>query len=112
MGRVQLGFLDPSEVWRRLKSLRIEPMTPSTVTDLQALFDRVRDDRAQGFSIVDEELERGLRAIAVPVVDRQGEAVAALNLSTHATRTTRNEMRDKFLPELRAVAAQIAPFVA
>ena len=112
VGRVQLGFLDPSEVWRRLKSLRMEPMTPSTITDLQALFDRVRDDRAQGFSIVDEELERGLRAIAVPVVDRQGEAVAALNLSTHATRTTRNEMRDKFLPELRAVAAQIAPFVA
>ena len=112
VGRVQLGFLDPSEVWRRLKSLRLEPMTPSTITDLQALFERIRDDHAQGFSIVDEELERGLRAIAVPIVDRQGEVVAALNLSTHSTRMTRNEMRDRFLPELRAVAAQIAPFVA
>ena len=112
MGRVQLGFLDPSEIWRRLKSVRIEPMTPSTITDLQALFDRIRDDHEQGFSIVDEELERGLRSIAVPVVDRQNQAVAALNLSTHSTRTTRNEMRDKFLPELRAVAAQISPFVA
>jgi IclR family transcriptional regulator, pca regulon regulatory protein len=112
MGRVQLGFLDPSEIWRRLKSVRIEPMTPSTITDLQALFDRIRDDHEQGFSIVDEELERGLRSIAVPVVDRQNQVVAGLNLSTHATRTTRNEMRDKFLPELRAVAAQISPFVA
>ncbi len=112
MGRVQLGFLDPSEIWRRLKSVRIEPMTPSTITDLQALFDRIRDDHEQGFSIVDEELERGLRSIAVPVVDRQNQVVAALNLSTHSTRTTRNEMRDKFLPELRAVAAQISPFVA
>jgi IclR family transcriptional regulator, pca regulon regulatory protein len=45
-------------------------------------------------------------------VDRQHEVVAALNLSTHSTRTTRNEMRDRFLPELRAVAAQIAPLVA
>jgi IclR family pca regulon transcriptional regulator len=44
-------------------------------------------------------------------VDHQNQAVGALNLSTHATRTTRNEMRDRFLPELRAVAAQIAPFV-
>ncbi len=44
-------------------------------------------------------------------MDRQSQAVGALNLETHATRTTRNEMRDKFLPELRAVAAQIAPFV-
>jgi IclR family pca regulon transcriptional regulator len=112
VGRVQLGFLDPSEVWRRLKALRIEPLTPSTITDLQALFERVRDDHAQRFSIVDEELERGLRAIAVPVVDRQGEVIAGLNLSTHSTRTTRNELREKFLPQLRAVAAQIAPFVA
>jgi len=112
VGRAQLGFLDPSEIWRRLKSLRIEPLTPSTITDLQALFDRIRADHEQGFSIVDEELERGLRAIAVPVVDRQNEVVAALNLSTHSTRTTRNEMRDRFLPELRAVAAQIAPLVA
>lgn len=112
MGRVQLGFLDDAEIWRRLMSLRIEPFTPSTITDPQALFDRVRADHAQGFSIVDEELERGLRSIAVPLVDRAGQCVAALNLSTHSTRTTRNEMREKFLPELRAVAEQIAPFVA
>jgi IclR family pca regulon transcriptional regulator len=112
MGRVQLGFLDDSEIWRRLKATRIEPLTPSTITDLQALFDRVRDDHLQGFSIVDEELERGLRSIAVPIVDRANQVVAGLNLSTHSTRTTRNEMRDKFLPELRAVAAQISPFVA
>src|SRR5437868_3757347 len=108
----QHGFLDPSEIWRRLKSLRIEPFTPSTITDLQALFERIRDDHEQGFSIVDEELERGLRALAVPVVDRQNQVVAALNLSTHSMRTTRNEMREKFLPELRAIAAQISPFVA
>jgi IclR family pca regulon transcriptional regulator len=112
MGRVQLGFLDDSEIWRRLKATRIEPLTPSTITDLQALFDRVRDDHLQGFSIVDEELERGLRSIAVPIVDRANQVVAGLNLSTHSTRTTRNEMRDKFLPELRAVAAQISPFIA
>jgi IclR family transcriptional regulator, pca regulon regulatory protein len=108
LGRVQLGFLDDAEFWRRLRSLRIEAYTPSTITDVQALFDRVREDHAQGFSIVDEELERGLRAIAVPIVDRTGQAIAALNLSTHSTRTTRNEMRDRFLPYLLTVAEQIS----
>ncbi len=108
MGRVQLGFLDEAEIWRRLKSLRVDPYTPSTITDLQALFDRVRDDHEQGFSIVDEELERGLRSLAVAIVDRSGQAVGAINLSTHSARTTRNEMRDKFLPELQAMAGQIA----
>ncbi|MPZ58010.1 MAG: helix-turn-helix domain-containing protein [Rhizobiales bacterium] len=111
MGRIQLGFLDDSEIWRRLSSARIEPLTPYTITDLQALFDRVKADREQGFALVDEELERGLRSVAVPIVDRQGQAVAALNLSTHASRTTRNEMRDRFLPELKSLAGQIGLFV-
>jgi IclR family transcriptional regulator, pca regulon regulatory protein len=112
LGRIQLGFLDDAEVWCRLKSLRVETYTPSTITDVQALYERVREDHAQGFSIVDEELERGLRSIAVPVVDRSGQAIAALNISTHSTRTTRNEMRERFLPQLRAAAAQISASVA
>jgi len=112
MGRVQLGFLDDDEIWRRLKATRIEPLTPYTITDLQALLDRIRADHEQGFSIVDEELERGLRALAVPLVDRHGQVVAGLSLSTHASRTTRNEMRATFLPELQRIAAQIAPAFA
>jgi IclR family pca regulon transcriptional regulator len=44
----------------------------------------------------------------VPIVDRQGQAIAALNLSTHSTRTTRNEMRSAFLPHLRGVAERIS----
>ncbi len=79
---------------------------------MQALFERIRADREQGFSIVDEELERGLRSIAVPVVDRTGQAVAGLNLSTHSTRTTRNEMRERFLPALREVAEQLSAAIA
>src|SRR5882672_8601525 len=106
--RAQLGYLDGAEIWRRLRSVPIEPYTPYTITDMQALFDRVRADREQGFSIVDEELEQGLRSIAVPVLDRTGQAVGAINLSAHATRTTRNEMREKFLPELRAIAQRIS----
>jgi IclR family pca regulon transcriptional regulator len=111
MGRIQLGFLDDSEIWRRLGSARIEPLTPYTILDRQSLFDRIKADHEQGFSLVDEELERGLRSLAVPIADREGQAIAALNLSTHASRTTRNEMRDRFLPELRALAAQVSLFV-
>jgi IclR family pca regulon transcriptional regulator len=112
LGRVLLGFLDDAEFWCRLKSLRIEAYTPSTITDVQALYERVRADHVQGFSIVDEELERGLRSIAVPVVDRSDQAIGALNISTHSTRTTRNEMRELYLPHLRAAATQISATVA
>jgi IclR family transcriptional regulator, pca regulon regulatory protein len=108
MGRIQIGFLDEAEIWRRLKSVRIEPMTPATITDLQALLDRILDDHRKGFSIVDEELERGLRSIAVPIADRDGQCVGAINLSTHSTRTTRNALRETFLPELKTVAAKVS----
>jgi IclR family pca regulon transcriptional regulator len=111
MGRIQLGFLEEAEIWRRLRSVRIEPLTPATITDLQALYERVRDDRRQGFSIVDEELERGLRSIAVPIAHRDGQCAGAINLSTHSTRTTRNELREIFLPELKAVAEQVSALV-
>ena len=112
IGRIQLGFLDDNELWRCLRSLRLEPYTPSSITDVQALFERIRADHDQGFSMIDEELERGLRSIAVPILDRAGQAVGALNLSTHSTRTTRNEMRERFLPALREAAEQIAVAIA
>lgn len=111
MGRVQLGFLQEQEIWQRLRAAPIAPYTQNTITDPQALFERIGEDRVQGFSLVDEELEKGLRSIAVPIVDRRGHAVAALNLSTHSMRTTRNEMCERFLPALRDVASRIAMFV-
>jgi IclR family pca regulon transcriptional regulator len=108
LGRAQLGHLAEEELLHLLKALRIEPYTASTIVDRAALVDRIRKDHAQGFSIVDEELEKGLRSLAVPIVGRSGRCVAALNLSAHSNRTTRNEMRERFLPRLREVAQQIA----
>src|SRR5260221_3760219 len=108
MGRTQLGLRDDAKLWHGLNSFRLEPLTRATITDLQALQERIRDDHRQGFSIVDEELERGLRSIAVPIVDRDGQCVGALNLSSHSTRTTRNALRETFLPELKSVAEQVS----
>lgn len=112
MGRIQLGFLSEDDIWRRLRTVKIEARTPSTITDLRALVERVREDRRQGFSIVDEELERGLRSIAVPLVGRDGHCVAALNVSANSHRTTRNEMRDRYLPALSEAARQISRSIA
>jgi IclR family transcriptional regulator, pca regulon regulatory protein len=111
LGRSQLGALPDAEIWRRLRSVRLQAFTGSTITDPQALFARVREDHAQGFSIVDEELEQGLRSIAVPVVSRSGQAVAAIALSSHASRTSPGDLRDAFLPALREAARDIAVVV-
>ena len=54
--------------------------------------------REQGWCIVDQELEQGLRSIAVPVRDSSGHVLAAMNVSTHAGRVPISELEKRFLP--------------
>jgi IclR family pca regulon transcriptional regulator len=108
LGRIQLGFLDKAELQRRLAATPLVAYTPRTIVDRDALMERIAEDHAQGYSIVDEELEKGLRSLAVPIVTRSGVNIAAINLSAHSSRTSRSELRDRFLPQLRAVARQIS----
>ncbi|MFG3161027.1 IclR family transcriptional regulator C-terminal domain-containing protein [Streptomyces sp. NPDC048232] len=66
--------------------------------------DVLREVRARGHALVDEELEAGLRAVAVPVRDRTGRVVAAVNVAMHAARRTTQECVTRVLPELRRTA--------
>ncbi|MFI6053657.1 IclR family transcriptional regulator C-terminal domain-containing protein [Streptomyces violascens] len=107
MGRVLLAGLDAGERAARLSPTELSPLTPHTVTsrdELASILDRVAD---QGYAVVDEELEEGLRSIAVPVRDADGRAVAAVNVAMHTTRRTVPECLTEVLPELRATAAAI-----
>jgi IclR family pca regulon transcriptional regulator len=108
VGRIQLGFLPEEELWLRLRATRLQPHTPSTITDLRALIERIREDHERGFSIVDEELEKGLRSISVALMTRRERPIGAIEVSTQANRVTRNEMRELFLPRLREIAQRIA----
>jgi len=112
LGRIQLGFLGATELRERLADMTITPYTPSTITDPDAVVARIVADHQQGYSIIDEELERGLRSIAVPIVSRSGHNVGAINLSALSNRTTQKEMRERFLPELRTVAEEISATLA
>ncbi|MFI6207017.1 IclR family transcriptional regulator C-terminal domain-containing protein [Streptomyces sp. NPDC051041] len=103
LGRVLLA--DLPEPGRALGDLR--PLTPRTLTDPPALTRVLDQVRAQGYALVDEELEEGLRSIAVPVRDRAGRVVAAVNTAMHATRRTVRECVEDVLPELRTTAARI-----
>jgi IclR family transcriptional regulator, pca regulon regulatory protein len=104
MGRVLLADLPPSD---RSIPLPLKALTPHTLTDPEALARLLEDVRTQGHALVDEELEEGLRSIAVPVRDRTGRAVAALNVAMHAARHTVEECVRDILPALRATADAI-----
>lgn len=107
LGRVLLADLPERE--REACLARVEPvaLTRRTVTSRTRIAEILADTAACGFSLVDEELEEGLRSIAVPVRDGTGRAVAAVNVSMHASRRSPAEAESELLPPLRAAAAAI-----
>src|SRR5271165_5372206 len=100
MGRVLLAGLTDEELSRFLAEADIESFTSRTVTDPEQLREIVREVGRLGYSIVDQELEEGLRAIAAPIHGSGGAVTAAINLATHASRVSMAAMRSEMLPAL------------
>jgi IclR family pca regulon transcriptional regulator len=110
MGRVLLSGLTEGELKRFLAGIQPSRLTDKSVTDRKRLFEIIRAAAADGFALVDEELEIGLRSIAVPIRDRPGRIVAAVNVSTQSARFTPTAMRRDILPPLRRAATDIESF--
>ena len=103
-GRLLLGTLEDDEIRLYLKNADIVQRTKHTVTDPRLLFKRITDTRTTGVSFSDEELELGMRAMAVPVFNRNDEVVAAMSLSTYSRRVSLETMKKQYLPVLQKAA--------
>jgi IclR family pca regulon transcriptional regulator len=101
MGRVLLAALPDAELAACLDRAAITALTSKTVTDKALLHDIISRVRDEGFALTDEELELGLRSIAVPVRTRQNRVVAAMNIGVHAARVSAAEMIERLLPILQ-----------
>jgi IclR family pca regulon transcriptional regulator len=107
MGRVLLAGAPEEQVDATLSRADLRELTARTITSIDVLREAIEEVHRQGYALVDEELEIGLRSIAVPIRDAVGAVVAAVNLSAQASRTTVADMRKRLLPPLRATAAAI-----
>jgi len=107
MGRVLLAGLDDAALTQRLERLTLTAHTARTLTDRSALLAELRRVRAQGYALVDGELEEGLVSMAAPIVNRAGRVVAAINISGQVARTPVTQMTSQFLPRLLATAQRI-----
>ena len=110
MGRVLLSGLPMPELQEFLAVAAIEPKTPKSIVDREKLAKLIGKAATDGYAIVDEELELGLRSIAVPIRDASRKIVAAINISTQSSRFTPAEMRREILPKLKAAAGSIENF--
>lgn len=107
MGRVLLAALPEDALAARLDKVTPEKLTPQTITSKVKLRDELRAVARQGWSLVDQELESGLRSLAVPIRNRSGTVAAAMNLGCHAGRVSIESMTQKFLPVLQEASVRI-----
>ncbi|MET8427611.1 IclR family transcriptional regulator C-terminal domain-containing protein [Nocardia sp. NPDC004860] len=108
MGRVMLAGLSDEALAHYLSTVTLEPLTGQTLIDATGLRAELTKVRADGYSLVDQELEEGLRSMAAPIRDHTGSVVAAVNISTQSARYSTATVRKDLIPPLLAVAEAIS----
>ena len=112
MGRVLLANLREEELERLLPTIEFTANTERTVRSVERLRQILRQVQRNGYAIVDQELELGLRSMAVPIRNAAGMTVAALNVGAHAQRVSIQQMQNTFLPHLLAAAEELSMLLA
>jgi IclR family pca regulon transcriptional regulator len=108
LGRVMLAHLPPEELDAYLDRVKLKPMTKNTIVSQKKLRAVLAEVRQAGFAINDEELELGLRSIAVPVRGASGKVLAALNCGAQAARVSVEQLEKEFLPVLLRGAQELS----
>lgn len=107
MGRVLLAGLSAPDLDTYFEQADLNEVTDYTITDPAGLRAELDQIRSQGYAVVHEELEVGLASVAVPICNRAGDTVAAMNTSVAVTRHTPEDLTE-LLPALQAAADEVS----
>ncbi|WP_067707147.1 IclR family transcriptional regulator C-terminal domain-containing protein [Erwinia sp. ErVv1] len=108
MGLVLLSELPDAELEAYLNRVQLSAFTPHTLTDKALLREELIKIKSQGYAINDQQLEIGLRSMAVPMHSARGKVVAAMNVGTHVSQTSSAELKEVFLPKLQRAAMELS----
>ncbi|WP_417328885.1 IclR family transcriptional regulator domain-containing protein [Halomonas cupida] len=112
MGRILLAQLGEEALDSYLTRVTLEPHTDKSITDRAQLRAAILEGREQGYAIVDQELDSGLRSLAVPCFDANGQLIGAINISTNAARVGLDTLTNEYLPMLQEKTRQIRTHVS
>jgi IclR family pca regulon transcriptional regulator len=107
-GRMLLAGLPQDQLDAFLERVQTEQITEHTIVSKERLAVEIARARAQGYALVDQELELGLRTMAVPLRNFRGDVVAAMNISVHAARMPLDQMVERCLPALIKIQVELA----
>jgi IclR family pca regulon transcriptional regulator len=105
-GRVLLAGLPPQQRDAYLRTITPQATTPNTLTDVAAIRDSITQAAIDGYSLTDEELELGMRTLALPVCETEGTVRAAMSTSTFTVRVSVDELLTRHLAVLQTQAAE------
>jgi IclR family pca regulon transcriptional regulator len=111
MGRILLAALPPEEARAILDRSELVAYTSRTKADLPSITTELAVVAAQGFAVIDQELELGLCSIAVPLYNASGETIAALNIGAQTARASTSRMIASFLPLMRKIQSDLRPLL-
>lgn len=100
MGRVLLSTLSSDELDHIIEEADLTPRTPNSMTDPLAIIQEILKVGKQGYCVIDQEVELGLRSLAVPVYNARGKVVAALNIGMAAVQNEPSDLVDLYLQDL------------
>jgi len=107
MGRVLLAHLEPDALDGYFRKVVPEQLTHRSVTGEAELRTILKEVAEQGWCLLDEELEIGVRSLAAPLHDARGKVIAAMNVCAHASRVSADRLRTEFLPLLLETAKAV-----
>ncbi|GED22348.1 IclR family transcriptional regulator [Halomonas halmophila] len=107
MGRALLAQLSDEQLEAFLGRVTLDHHTDKAITERSALREQILKAREQGYVVVDQELDSGLRSLAVPVYYANGDLIGAINISTNATRVGLDILLGDYLPLLQRKAAEL-----
>lgn len=108
LGKVLLAGLDPEALDQALAEPSRSGIVPRQDPDRAELDRILREVRAQGWALTDEQLARGIRSVAAPLRDGTGRVVGALNVTVHAAETSVQTLQETYLPMLLETAGRVS----
>jgi IclR family pca regulon transcriptional regulator len=108
MGKVLMAMGPPEKIKPILNALEFKPLTAHTITSLNKFIEELGRVRKKGYGINDEELSIGNRAIAAPILHKQGYAVAAINIAVPTTEYSRSQMKKMLVPQVKKTGRDIS----
>ena len=111
LGRVMLAELGDEQLESYFARLKIDHLTSHTISDLDSLRGELVKVRKRGYCIIDQEIEEGVRAAAVPVTTNSLPALA-ISVSAHASRVKLSTLEADYVPKLKSVAEELSSLLA